>query len=514
MAGALGRKPPSRDVKVPMLKLRIRILTEGGKRRGLGHLTRCSSVAQAFATRGIVPTMICRGDMNPAVFGEFKDKARAEMWDWVKDPPRLAKCLNGADIVLIDSYEAPKSVYAGIARSVPLGVYFDDAKRLPYPRGIVINAAAGAEGIRYDDADGVRYLLGCRYFPLRKAFWTSPARAIRRDIRTILVTLGGSDSGSFTPRLLNFLGTSRPCSTKVVIVGPGFGRIDDLKAAADDRTTFLETPNAAALRKAMRAADVAISAAGQTLYELARTGTPTVAVLVAANQRLNVRGLAKAGFIEYAGPGTSRHMIGRVERALGILNDAGVRGHRSRIGQTLVPGDGALKIVDAILKSYVTSQFTLRRFEGRDARKIFLLSNQPDVRKSSFRRGAIRWADHQAWFQKKLTDKNSLCLIAEITGTLLGQVRFETLRERAWVSISVSRDFRGYGLGKDMLTRSIDFLRMHFPDLRTVVAQIRKENLGSVRFFENCRFGYSGETTIIGQTAVEYILPLQGGPKE
>jgi spore coat polysaccharide biosynthesis predicted glycosyltransferase SpsG/RimJ/RimL family protein N-acetyltransferase len=492
-----------------MLRLRIIILTEGGKRRGLGHLTRCLSVAQAFAVRGIVPTAVCRGELKPVALKEFRGTAWVETWDWVKDTVRLAKKIEGTDIVFIDSYEAPRSAYLDIARSVPLGVYFDDARRLPYPRGIVINGAAGAEGLRYADAAGVRHLLGCRYFPVRKAFWTSPARIIRRDIRTILVMLGGSDSGSLAPRLLNFLGTSRPRSKKVVVIGPGFGRVDDLKNAADDRTTFLETPNAPALRKAMRAADVAISAAGQTLYELARTGTPTVAILVDANQRLNAKGLAKAGFIEYAGPGTARHMSGRVERALGILDDAGVRRHRSRIGQTLVPGDGALKIVDAILKSYVTSRFTLRRFEGRDARGIFLLSNQADIRKNSFRQGAIRWADHQTWFHKKLTDKNSLCLVAEITGILLGQVRFEMLRDRAWVSIS--RDFRGYGLGKDMLTRSINFLREAFPGVRTVIAQIRKENLASIRFFENCGFEYGGETSIVGQAAVEYILPIQGG---
>jgi spore coat polysaccharide biosynthesis predicted glycosyltransferase SpsG/RimJ/RimL family protein N-acetyltransferase len=491
--------------------MNVIILTEGGKRRGLGHLTRCLSVAQAFAARGIVPTVICRGDVRPALSGEFKETARFETWDWVKDPARLGNSLSGADIVLVDSYEAPRSTYAGIARSVPLGVYFDDARRLPYPKGIVINAAAGAEGLRYADAAGVRYLLGCRYFPLRKAFWASPARIINRDIRTILITLGGSDSGSLAPRFLNFLGTSRPRSKKVVVVGPGFGRTDNLKAAADGRTVFLETPNAPTLQKAMRAADVAISAAGQTLYELARTGTPTVAILVAANQRLNAKGLAKAGFIEYAGPGTARRMIGRVERALGILDDAGVRRDRSRIGQMLVPGDGALKIVDAILKSYVTSRFALRRFEGRDARGIFLLSNQPDIRKSSFRQGAIRWADHQAWFHKKLTDKNSLCLVAEITGTLLGQVRFETQGDRAWVSISVGRDLRGYGLGQDMLKRGIGLLHEAFPHVRTVVAQIRRDNDGSVGFFESCGFRFDRRTSAHGQGAVEYLLAVEGG---
>lgn len=494
-----------------MFQMNILIVTEAGKRRGYGHLTRCLSVAQAFEARGIVPTVICRGDVRPAVFGEFKKTARVETWDWVKDPARLAKSLSGADIVLVDSYEAPRSAYAGIARSVPLGVYFDDAMRIRYPRGIVINAAAGAEGLRYADAAGVRYLLGCRYFPLQKAFWTSPAHIIRRDIRTILITLGGSDPGGLAPRLLDFLGTSRPRSKKIVAVGPGFGRVDDLRDAADDRTAFLKTPDASALRKAMRAADVAISAAGQTLYELARMGTPTISISAAANQRYNVKGLSKAGFIEHAGPGTSSGLFGRIERALGILDDASIRRQRSLIGQALIPGDGALKIVDAILKSYVTSRFTLRRFEGRDARAIFCLSNQPDIRKSSFRQGAIRWADHRTWFVKKLADKNSLCMVAEINGALLGQVRFETRGDRALVSISVGRDLRGYGLGGDMLRHGIGLLHEAFPRVRTVVAQIRRDNDASVGFFKSCGFTFGRLTSVHEQEAVEYRFSVEGG---
>ena len=47
----------------------------------------------------------------------------------------------------------------------------------------------------------------------------------------------------------------------------------------------------------MLEADIAVSAGGQTLFELARVGTPTAAVCVADNQINNLRGFTKLGFL-------------------------------------------------------------------------------------------------------------------------------------------------------------------------------------------------------------------------
>ena len=47
--------------------------------------------------------------------------------------------------------------------------------------------------------------------------------------------------------------------------------------------------------------DLAVSAAGQTLYELAQMGVPTIAIQVADNQKDNIEGWLKAGFIHFAG---------------------------------------------------------------------------------------------------------------------------------------------------------------------------------------------------------------------
>ena len=47
--------------------------------------------------------------------------------------------------------------------------------------------------------------------------------------------------------------------------------------------------------------DLAISASGQTLYELACIGVPTIAIGIIDNQKNNIKNWINQGFIEYAG---------------------------------------------------------------------------------------------------------------------------------------------------------------------------------------------------------------------
>ncbi|MDP8298861.1 MAG: glycosyltransferase, partial [Candidatus Tantalella remota] len=91
-------------------------------------------------------------------------------------------------------------------------------------------------------------------------------------------------------------------------------------------------------------ADICISAGGQTLYELARVGVPTVCVCFADNQRNNIKGLVDGGFLEYVGDVTDDDIVVKVERGINILENMETRKERSLAGRSLVPGNGAVNI--------------------------------------------------------------------------------------------------------------------------------------------------------------------------
>jgi hypothetical protein len=62
-AGGYDRRAAYFEPEFSMFQMNILIVTEAGKRRGYGHLTRCLSVAQAFA----FIAQAVRGD-NPAKY--------------------------------------------------------------------------------------------------------------------------------------------------------------------------------------------------------------------------------------------------------------------------------------------------------------------------------------------------------------------------------------------------------------------------------------------------------------
>ena len=103
------------------------------------------------------------------------------------------------------------------------------------------------------------------------------------------------------------------------------------------------------MRDLMLKADISISAGGQTLYELARTGTPTVAVGVADNQKYNLQNWAELGFIEFAGFWNERNIENRILESFKRLLPLEERVKRSQVGQSLVDGQGARRVVQYLL---------------------------------------------------------------------------------------------------------------------------------------------------------------------
>lgn len=85
---------------------------------------------------------------------------------------------------------------------------------------------------------------------------------------------------------------------KIVILGPVFSHKAEIERMADDNTVIYRNVEAEVMRDLMLAADLAISAAGQTINELAITGLPSVIFKVAENQGNNIAGWKNIGFVD------------------------------------------------------------------------------------------------------------------------------------------------------------------------------------------------------------------------
>lgn len=327
--------------------MKVFIITEGSKNTGFGHITRCLSLYQAFQEKGILPEFIINGDNNIEYL--LKD-VNYQIFNWLDDKSKLFEKVKDADIAIIDSYLADISVYNTLSELVKLSVYIDDNKRLYYPKGIVVNGGIYAEELIYPHTNGVTYLLGTKYTPLRKEFWEIPEKNIKEKIKTIMVTFGGDDAKNMTPKILKLLNEKYPELNKNVIIGRAYQNVEEIKKEADKNTNLIYCPDAEKMKEIMLESDIAISAGGQTLYELARVGVSTAGVCVAENQLGNVKGWEKIGFLEYAGWYNKSNILEKIKNVIENLKDSKERKNKFKIAKKIIDGKGSLRISSKLLE--------------------------------------------------------------------------------------------------------------------------------------------------------------------
>ena len=327
--------------------MKVFIITEGGKNIGFGHLTRCLSLYQAFEEREIKPKFIVNGDNNTEC---LLNGANYQLLNWIEKPDKLFKLLKGADIAIIDSYLADSSFYNKISKIVKLSVYIDDNKRLDYPKGIVLNGNIHAETLNYPKKDGIIYLLGTKYTHLRKEFWEVPEKKIKDNIESIMVTFGGSDTKNLTPKILKFLNEKYSELKKNVIIGRAFQNIGEIKKYTDKDTNLIYYPDAEKMKKIMLESDIAISAGGQTLYELARVGVPTIGVFIAKNQLESIKGWENSDFLEYAVWYKDDDILLKINKLLKKMEVVELRKFKSKLGRNFLDGLGSIRVNYTLLK--------------------------------------------------------------------------------------------------------------------------------------------------------------------
>jgi UDP-2,4-diacetamido-2,4,6-trideoxy-beta-L-altropyranose hydrolase len=334
-------------------ELEVKILTEGDSVHGFGHVMRCISLFQAFAKNNITPLIIVDGDEHVNnILSAFPKKKI----NWLSGKNGLFDEINNTDILIIDSLRIDEQLLLELYNASKFIVIIDDFIRRNYTSGCVIDWTILSETMPcYSHLNkDVIYLLGSKYVSLRQPFWNVDKKKLNDAIQTVLITFGGGDLRNIMPEVLNLLVNNFPNINKKVIIGNGFTQVHNIEKAADQKTKLIYHPDAEAMKKAMLDSDVAISAGGQTLYELARVGLPTIALTVIDNQKYDIDGWQKVGFIDNAGWWDHEKTY---ENIVELLTGSSLekRTVKSRIGQEFVDGHGADRIVSKVV-TYITKE--------------------------------------------------------------------------------------------------------------------------------------------------------------
>lgn len=465
--------------------MKIIILTEGGPKIGLGHIARCSALYEAFETLNHSPLMIVKGDTSVKNILAGKHFL---LKNWTQKKV-IDDLIIDTSILIIDSYLAKEELCHYISKHFQCVVFLDDTIRLKYPKGILVNGAMFAEEMNYPENPKITYLLGNAYTTLRKPFWEVPKKNIADKIARVLITMGSNDIRNLTPNIIQSIHQNFSQTKLKVIVGNSFKNIIEIKNHASLNTELIFNADDSIMKDAMIESDIAISAAGQTLYELARMGVPTIAISIADNQKGNVYRSQKAGFIEFAGEWNDKSLNENILKHFSKLCDKTQRQFKSECGQKFIDGQGATRVAKKIFQQYFEKNMLIRKVTLNDIKKIYELSNDDTVRQNSCNQEKIEFSKHKKWFYQKLNDENCLFLIAEINQKMVGQIRFD-IRKDAIISISIHKDFRNIGIGKFIMVKALQLIKKNFPSIHKVIAFVKNENIISKKYFEKCNFKF------------------------
>lgn len=308
----------------------IYIRTDGNSQIATGHLVRCLSIARALRKEAVNKhsLSICfllSDEESRRLLESFFDMENEFEWHILSDadyqhPEQELKELltfgNAAHpILLMDSYFVTKK-YLEELRSVFTLVYLDDLRAFDYPVDIIINydLLTPTSRKKYEQfyRSAHKKLLGGNYAPLRPQFWESYSCRKERngsknhflekeEPRHILIASGGSDPYHTTLHLVRELSRQFPDNYCFeLIVGAFNPDKEELQRLAETGSIVLHE-GVTQMAALMASCDLAISAAGTTLYELCAVGIPAASFVLADNQLASAKAFEECRIIPYLG---------------------------------------------------------------------------------------------------------------------------------------------------------------------------------------------------------------------
>jgi UDP-2,4-diacetamido-2,4,6-trideoxy-beta-L-altropyranose hydrolase len=493
----------------------ILVRTDASGAIGTGHSMRCLALAEVCHEIGLSVT-IASAELPPSQKERWsKEYAACERIAAI--PGSLEDADTTADLsverscnwIVIDGYQFCAAYQKRLKdRGRKLLCIDDFAHTSNYYADCVLNPNAYASRALYPQIEtNTRLLLGARYLMLRREFRDDASQRDQvapRRASKLLVTLGGSDPANATATVLealSFLGDVG-FDVRLVVGGsnPNLASLNRTAAALPFRVETIR--DASAMANLMGWADLAITAAGTTAWELVFKGVPLLTIVTAENQQLVAEFLEQHHMAVNLGSAAALEPKDLSHQIRSLSVDLDRRSRMSRLGRNLIDGQGAYRVIQEL----GLASLRLQRSTQADSKILWEWANDPEVRRLSFSSDAIPWEIHQQWYTRKLKDPNSAGWIGfDIEDRPIGLVRFDRSSDgRLDVGVSVAAGFRGRGFGTELIRQGLRRISFLFPR-QPAHAWIKAENLTSIRAFEQAGFELVGKEIVKGSKALHYI---------
>lgn len=369
----------------------IYIRTDGNSQIASGHLMRCLSIGNACKKLGFQVHFLVSDQESVSLlqrnipFSFPVTCLKGAVYDHLEQElPELLPLLAGTGkqkiTFLLDSYYVTKKYLISIKKFAKT-VYIDDLMLFDYPVDLLVNydVIPSQKMPSYQAAyqNAGKTLLGAAYAPLRDQF-QNREMPVRSQVKNIFIATGGSDPFHFCLRFIDFLKETFSLQNgEHVLIPDGMpggivfhilvGSLNtdrDRLFSIAQTSPFIEVyENVTDMASLMESCDLAVSAAGTTLYELCALGIPAISYTMADNQLPSATAFAESEIIPYSGDirGSMDRVLYNIMQFLLQMWQPAPSGSTSNITasyrkreiahktmRSFIDGEGSLKIARAI----------------------------------------------------------------------------------------------------------------------------------------------------------------------
>ena len=321
----------------------------------MGHIVRCTTIAKKL--RECAPDAeIMFLTKEPEGKGYVQKEGFRALDVERNEISQITNLISGETILITDFLDTDGDYISRIRATEGIRVIsIDNNTRFKkLAAHVVVNANVFDEGDT-KTVGSTPYYLGPKYVVLREEIRRAHDEAdpVRDKVVGVLVMSGGGDmvGGRLTLTSVEAL-KDMPTEVSInLVVGPTFPYKAELRhlllTVARPFNVFLDPPNVVEI---MRTADLAITAAGTALYELAAIGIPTIAVPQVAGGSTHQVDIAnyfeKRGACLNAGRSASTEQLHTM--ASEVIKDKTLRKRLSDNGRMLVDGRGLERLLQII----------------------------------------------------------------------------------------------------------------------------------------------------------------------
>lgn len=488
--------------------MKIAIRTDASISIGSGHVMRCLTLANELRSRGTEMLFICR-DLPGNLCGLIEElgyplvrlAAEANEFKMSVDPPHApwlavswqqdasetiaALPAGNVDLLIVDHYALDRRWEGQMRPYVGKIMVIDDLADRPHDCDVLLDQNLYRDlETRYNGLipDACHKLLGPRYSLLRPEFAQARRTLRQRDgqVKRILVFMGGADPSNETAKVLQvLLALGQKDLTVDVVVGGSNPHKDEIHALCE-ANGFAYHYQVSNIADMMAAADLAIGAGGTATWERCAMGLPCLVVVLADNQRELAQYGAQTGLFLLLGNADflTLNDIGTAVRF--ILNSPDTLRHLATQCLATVDARGCSRVAALLLPP----QVAIRQASPKDCDSIYEWRNAEETRRYIFNSEPISLEVHRQWFSKALANPDRLLLIGELEGKPVGVLRYDLDNTEALISVYLVPGTQGQGGGTELINRGSRWLHQHYPGVKTVKAEIFRENIASLRAFE------------------------------